>query len=132
LAASIFYDMPNFTILDYIKSESDESAVRKLRLLHNGGTLDPNLKEDYTCRNGINIGAYKNQEMCVKYLASLGGDVDNADANFGTTGLMEAGKKGNNDMCKLLLSLGAKVDLKDKAGHTALWHCCEYSHHRIA
>jgi hypothetical protein len=72
--------------------------------------------------------------MCVKYLASLGADVYNADANVGTTGSdrLDGSGQGNNDMCNLLLSLGAKVDLKDKAGHTALWHCCEYSHHRIA
>lgn len=53
----------------------------------------------------------------VKYCAELGIDVNVADAR-GYTALHGAGYLGNSEMVKFLVSKGAKVDVKTKAGDT--------------
>ncbi len=53
----------------------------------------------------------------VKYCVELGVDVNVADAR-GYTALHGAAYLGNNDMVNLLVSKGAKVDVKTKAGDT--------------
>lgn len=54
----------------------------------------------------------------VKYCVDLGNDVNAAD-NRGYTALHGAGFLGDNDMVKYLVSKGAKVDAKSKAGDSA-------------
>ncbi len=53
----------------------------------------------------------------VKYCIELGNDVNAAD-NRGYTALHGAAYLGNNDMVNYLVSKGAKVDAKSKAGDT--------------
>src|SRR5581483_2121470 len=53
----------------------------------------------------------------VKYCVELGIDVNLADAR-GYTALHGAAYLGNNDMVNFLVSKGAKVDVKTKAGDT--------------
>ena len=53
----------------------------------------------------------------VKYCVELGNDVNAAD-NRGYTALHGAAYLGNNDMVNYLVSKGAKVDAKSKAGDT--------------
>src|SRR5258706_3097264 len=53
----------------------------------------------------------------VKYCIELGNDVNAAD-NRGYTALHGAACLGNNDMVNYLVSKGAKVDAKSKAGDT--------------
>jgi ankyrin repeat protein len=54
----------------------------------------------------------------VKYCVELGNDVNAAD-NRGYTALHGAGFLGDNDVVNYLVSKGAKVDIKSKAGDTA-------------
>jgi ankyrin repeat protein len=53
----------------------------------------------------------------VKYCVELGNDVNAAD-NRGYTALHGAAYRGNNDMVNYLVSKGAKVDVRSKAGDT--------------
>ena len=53
----------------------------------------------------------------MKYCVELGNDVNAAD-NRGYTALHGAAYLGNNDMVNYLVSKGAKVDAKSKAGDT--------------
>ena len=55
-----------------------------------------------------------------------GAQVDIKDNN-GMTALISASKRGNSDICKILLDYGAQVEVKDNAGKTALM----YAHRRL-
>lgn len=55
----------------------------------------------------------------VKMCADLGQDV-NAVNSMGVTALMGAANRGSDDIIKFLVSKGARLDLKDKEGRSAL------------
>ena len=55
----------------------------------------------------------------VQLCADLGQDV-NAVNSMGVTALMGAANRGSDDIIKFLVSRGARLDLKDKEGRTAL------------
>ena len=55
----------------------------------------------------------------VKFLYELGNDV-NAVNSMGLTALMGAANRGSDDIIRFLVEKGARLDLKDKEGRTAL------------
>jgi ankyrin repeat protein len=55
----------------------------------------------------------------VKLCLELGADV-NATNSMGLTALLGAANRGSNDIIELLVQRGARLDVKDKEGRTAL------------
>ena len=61
----------------------------------------------------------KNELLEIEESLSLGANVNRQDKN-GKTGLMDYAATGNIEACKLLIKHGAKVDIKDNKGLTAI------------
>lgn len=69
--------------------------------------------------------AYNDAVMALKAgIAENGTAKINAQDESGKTPLMEFSADGNIEACKLLLKNGAKVDIKDKQGLTAIDYAC--------
>lgn len=64
--------------------------------------------------------AFRDDLGKVKELLAAGADVNVIDPATDSTALMEAVDNGNTEMAQLLLSAGADVNAKNKAGRTAL------------
>jgi len=62
-----------------------------------------------------------NQHMTIaKHIINNGKSNVDAQTSTGQTVLHYVASRGHNDLCKLLLSRGARRDIKNEAGHTAL------------
>lgn len=68
----------------------------------------------------------------VKQDLKLGADVNFLDPKKGKTALMNAAEGGFLKIAEMLLSHGAKVDIKDRYGQTALYLACGNGRSRVA
>ena len=60
----------------------------------------------------------------MKYLVQIGADVNAIDTAYsGLTPLMEACRAGHQKVCSLLIAHGARLELQDAQGNTALHWC---------
>jgi ankyrin repeat protein len=67
----------------------------------------------------------------MKTLIKADVEVNRQDEVFGLTALMQAIRAGDSEAVKLLLSSGARLDIRDKAGRTAADHANEAGNREI-
>ena len=68
----------------------------------------------------------------LKLLIAHGADINEQGADTGQTPLHQAAGNDHGEIAKTLLNAGAKVDIKDKMGRTALAVARQYAHTEIA
>jgi uncharacterized protein len=104
-------------------AQSSDTAAMKLLVEHGADTNIATKSGETPLMAAAGIGWAANWSVnapiplvdAVKYCVELGNDVNAAD-NRGYTALHGAGYLGNNDMVTYLVSKGAKVDARSKAG----------------
>lgn len=106
-------------------AQSSDIAAMRLLVEHGADPKIPTKSGDTPLLAAAGIGWAANWSVnapvplieAVKYCVELGDEVNAAD-NRGYTALHGAAYLGNNDMVNFLVSKGAKVDVKSKAGDT--------------
>jgi ankyrin repeat protein len=104
-------------------AQSTDAAAMRLLVAHGADPKTPTKSGDTPLMAAAGIGWAANWTVnapaplidAVKYCVELGDDVNAAD-NRGYTALHGAAYLGNNDMVNFLVSKGAKIDAKSKAG----------------
>jgi ankyrin repeat protein len=100
----------------YFAISNEHKEVIKL-LIENGASLE-NLSEDQ--ETALFMATTTNNYELMKLVIKKNKKLVNTPDNEGTTPLMEAGKYGTKKTIEILLTAGAKKDLKNKLGSTAL------------
>ncbi len=106
----------------------DNTAFCKL-LVSKGASCDYTYNGDtpliYACAQGM-------YELCAHMLSEHpNDDIVNIENNQGETPLSIAASRKDIDMCVLLISAGANMEVRDKHGHTPLMHAVEYGHEAV-
>jgi len=107
-------------------AQSSDIVAMRLLVAHGADPKMPTKSGDTPLMAAAGIGWAANWSVnapypaveAVKYCVELGNDV-NATDNRGYTALHGAAYLGNNDMVNFLVSKGAKVDVKSRAGDSA-------------
>ena len=68
----------------------------------------------------------------MRRLIAAGADVNAMSSEHGKTALMVAAKRNSEDIAKLLLAVGADMNVKDSNGNTALMYAAEYDSADVA
>jgi ankyrin repeat protein len=106
-------------------AQASDIAAMRLLVAHNADTKTKSKAGDTPLMAAAGIGWAANWSVnapypaldAVKYCVELGNDVNTADL-LGYTALHGAAYLGNNEIVNYLVSKGAKVDVKSKAGDT--------------
>jgi ankyrin repeat protein len=106
-------------------AQSSDTAAMRLLVEHGADPKMPTKSGDTPLMAAAGIGWAANWSVnapvplvdAVKYCVELGNDVNAAD-NRGYTALHGAAYLGNGDMVNYLVSKGARIDVKSKAGDT--------------
>lgn len=95
---------------------NDHTEVAKI-LINKGASLE-NIGEDQ--ESALFVATTTNNAALMKLILKKQKSLLNTPDNEGTTPLMEAAKYGTKETIEVLLKAGAKKDLKNKQGQTAL------------
>lgn len=100
----------------YFALQNEQQEIIKL-LINSGARLE-NLSEDK--ETALFMATTTNNTDAMKILINKNKMLVNTPDSDGTTPLMEAAKYGSKETIEILLKAGAKKDLKNKLGSTAL------------
>ncbi len=101
-----------------VKRQADQALERALAKASSSSSYKKEYLNDYMVSDDLVLDQAEEIEEIIK-------NPDESD-DFGTTLLMQAAKTGNDWQVKTLLKSGAKVNLKDKDGWTALMYAVRY------
>lgn len=113
-------DENNYTALHYAASRGHQNTL--LLLLHAGAEINALTNDKNTA---LHLSALNGHSNCVKALLYYSDHMKvrierNAQNKFGDTALHLASKWGFTEIIETLLEYGVKVDVRNRAGHTAL------------
>ncbi|MBT2692546.1 ankyrin repeat domain-containing protein [Bacillus sp. ISL-55] len=120
-------DYNGYTALDWAIMDDDIQMVQLLLDLK----ADPNFESDYGMTPFM-TASEKGTASMIKMLHDAGGDPNYQEMSAGYTALTYAVFSGKIESVKLLIELGADIQLKDYSGMTARMHALQSGEQEIA
>ena len=120
-------DYNGYTALDWAVMDDNAQMVQLLRDLN----ADPNSESDYGMTPFMTAAERGNASM-IHILYDAGGDPNYQEMSAGYTAMTHAVFSGEIDIVKLLIELGADIEIKDYSGMTARMHALQTGEQEIA
>ncbi len=120
-------DYNGYTALDWAVMDDNAQMVQLLLDLN----ADPNFESDYGMTPFM-TAAERGNALMINMLYNAGGDPNYQEMSAGYTAMTHAVFSGEIDKVKLLIELGADIEIKDYSGMTARMHALQTGEQEIA